>query len=74
MISPEEEKILEPYLAECKASEITIRQMERISNETGICLRKVEWFAVNKEIAPQRYLRNLGTFSYAGQLKLLEST
>ncbi len=74
MISPEEEKLLEPYFTECEVSEITIRQVERISAETGICIRKVEWFAIKKEFAPRRYLRNLGTFSYAGQLKLLEST
>lgn len=74
MISPEEEKLLEPYLTECEASEITMGQVERISAETGICIRKVEWFAIKKGLAPQRYLRNLGTFSYAGQLKLLEST
>ena len=74
MISPAEERLLEPYFAGCEASEITMRRAERISAETGICLRKVEWFAIKKGFAPRRYLRNLGTFSYAGQLKLLEST
>jgi len=74
IIRPDEERILEPYFAECEVSEITMRRAERISAETGICLRKVECFAINKGFAPQRYLRNLGTFSYAGQLKLLEST
>ncbi len=74
MISPEEERLLEPYFAECKASEITMRRAGRISAETGICLRKVEWFAIKKDFAPRRYLRNLGTFSCAGQLRLLEST
>jgi molybdopterin/thiamine biosynthesis adenylyltransferase len=74
MISPEDEKILEPFLAECKGSEITLRQVERISTETGTCPRKVEWFAIKKGLTPQRYLRNLGTFSHEGQLKLLEST
>lgn len=74
MISTEEEGLLEPYFAGCKASEITMRWAGNISAETGICLRKVEWFAIKKDFAPRRYLRNLGTFSYAGQLKLLEST
>ena len=74
MISPEEERLLGPYFTECEAPEITLRQAGRISAETGICLRKVEWFAIKKGFAPRRYLRNLGTFSYAGQLKLLEST
>jgi len=74
MISPAEERLLEPYFAGREASEITKRRAERISAETGICLRKVEWFAIKKGFAPRRYLRNLGTFSYAGQLKLLEST
>ena len=74
IISPEEERLLEAYFAGSEASEIAMQQVERISTETGICLRKVEWFAIKKGVAPQRYLRNLGTFSYAGQLKLLEST
>ena len=74
IISPDEERILEPYFAGCEASEIAMQQVERISAETSICLRKVEWLAIKKGVAPQRYLRNLGTFSYAGQLKLLEST
>jgi len=74
IISPDEERILEPYFAGCEASEIAMRQVERISTETSICLRKVEWLAIKKGVAPQRYLRNLGTFYYAGQLKLFEST
>ena len=74
MISSEEEKLLEPYFAECEDSEIALQQAESISSETGICLRKVEWFAIKKGFAPRRYLRNMGTFSYSGQLKLLEST
>jgi len=74
IISAEEERLLEPYFAGCEASEITMQQVERISDETSICLRNVECFAIKKGVAPQRYLRNLGSFSYAGQLKLLEST
>jgi molybdopterin/thiamine biosynthesis adenylyltransferase len=74
MISSDEEKRLEPFFTECKDSEITMYQAERISAETGIGLRKVEWFAIKKDVAPRRYLRNLGTFSSPGQMKLLEST
>jgi molybdopterin/thiamine biosynthesis adenylyltransferase len=74
MVNPEEERVLEQHFAGCEASEITMRRVEIISVETGICLRKVEWFAIKKDFAPRRYLRNLGTFSSAGQLKLLEST
>ena len=74
MISPEEEVLLEPYFAGYKASDITLPRAGKISAETGICLRKVEWFAIKRDFAPRRYLRNMGTFSFAGQLKLLEST
>jgi len=74
MISPEEARLIEPYFAEGKASEIAMHQVEKISAETGISLRKIEWFAIRKGVVPRRYLRNLGVFSYAGQLKLLEST
>ena len=74
MISPEEKKLIKPYFAGCEDTEITMRRVGEISAETGICLRKVEWFAIKNGIVPQRYLRNLGTFSREGQLKLLEST
>jgi len=73
MISAEEAKLLEPYFAKSETSEITMRQAEEVSVETGICLRKVEWFAIRKGFVPRRYRHNLGTFSCAGQLKLLES-
>ena len=74
MISVEQERVLELYFTECEASEITMEQEESISAETGICLKKVQWFAIKKGFVPRRYLRNLGTFFSAGQLKLLEST
>lgn len=73
MISAEQAKLLEPYFAESETSEITTRQTKKISVETGICPRKVEWFAIRKGLVPRRYQRNLGTFSCAEQLKLLES-
>jgi molybdopterin/thiamine biosynthesis adenylyltransferase len=73
MISAEQKRLLEPYFAESETSEITTRQTEKISVETGICSRKVEWFAIRKGVVPRRYQRNLGTFSCAEQLKLLES-
>lgn len=74
MISPEEERRIKPYFAGCEASDITVEQMESISAQTRISLRKVEWFAIKNGFTPQRYLRNMGTFSCKGQLKLLEST
>lgn len=74
MISPGEERLIKPYFAGCEASDISVEQMESISAQTRICLRKVEWFAIKNGFTPQRYLRNLGTFSREGQLKLLEST
>ncbi|MHC4460892.1 MAG: HesA/MoeB/ThiF family protein [Planctomycetota bacterium] len=73
MISAEQAKLLEPYFAESETSETTTRQTEKVSVETGICLRKVEWFAIRKGFVPRRYRCNLGTFSCAGQMKLLES-
>jgi molybdopterin/thiamine biosynthesis adenylyltransferase len=74
MISPEEEKLIKPYFAGCEASNITVEQVESISAQTHISMRKIECFAIKNGFTPQRYLRNLGTFSREGQLKLLEST
>ena len=74
MVGAEEERLLEPYFAQCEPSEITTQWVGQVSAETGISLRKIEWFAVKKGFVPHRYRRNLGTFSRAGQLKLFEST
>lgn len=73
MISTEQAQLLEPFFAEYKSPEISIRQIEKASGGTGICLRKVEWFAIHKGFIVKRYQRNLGTLGSAGQLKLLES-
>jgi molybdopterin/thiamine biosynthesis adenylyltransferase len=74
MVGIKEERLLEPYFAQCEPSVITIQWARQVSAQTDIPLRKVEWFAVKKGFVPHRYRRNLGTFSQVGQLKLFEST
>jgi molybdopterin-synthase adenylyltransferase len=55
-------------------NELTLRQAEELSTETGISLRLVESFALEKNIIPCRYHRNIGSIGIAGQRSLLEST
>ena len=74
MVTAEEERLLDPYFAQCEPSEITIERMDQISAQAGVSLRKVEWFAISRNFIPHRYQKNLGIFFARGQLKLLEST
>jgi molybdopterin-synthase adenylyltransferase len=46
---------------------------EQIAAETGVPLREVECFALEHAIVPLRYALNLGSFTPAGQKKLLQS-
>ena len=59
---------------ECNgARTLTCRQAEQIAAKTGVPLREVESFALEQTIVPLRYALNLGSFTLAGQKKLLES-
>jgi molybdopterin-synthase adenylyltransferase len=52
---------------------MTCRQAEEVAAETGIPLREIECFALDHDIVPLRYALNLGSFTPAGQKKLLQS-
>ena len=65
---------LEEFFANSKSNVISIKEVEDISQKTGVPLRKVECFALSKGVTPIRYQRNIGTFGVDGQIKLLEST
>jgi molybdopterin/thiamine biosynthesis adenylyltransferase len=65
---------LEEFFTDSKSNIISIKEVEDISQNTGIPLRRVECFALGKGVTPIRYQRNIGTFGVEGQIKLLEST
>lgn len=50
---------------------LTRQHAEQIVAETGIALRRVEWFALDQGIWPVRYERNAGTLGTTGQQALL---
>jgi len=52
---------------------ITVSSAERFASQFGLSLRRVEIVALENNIVPGRYLRNLKTFSLADQARLLES-
>ncbi len=52
---------------------ISCARAEQIAAESGVPLREVECFALERGIAPLRYALNLGTFTIPGQQKLLKS-
>ena len=65
---------LEAYFVNSESNTISIRELEDISQETGVPLREVECFALGKGLIPLRYQRNMGTFGVDGQIRLLNST
>ena len=65
---------LEEFFVNSRSDVISIKEVENISQKTGIPSRRVECFALGKGVIPIRYQRNIGTFGIDGQIKLLEST
>ncbi|MBW8017622.1 MAG: HesA/MoeB/ThiF family protein [Planctomycetes bacterium] len=74
MLTEKEIWILAGRFSARSITELSIEDMQAIADETGISLKAVEWYALDKQIQPLRYRRNLGTLGFDGQKKLLEST
>ena len=53
---------------------ITLKTTSLISSTQGVPIKQVEIAALKQGIVPCRYLRNIGTISLDGQIKLLQST
>lgn len=74
MISEDERQILVKCFSGRGLEELSLADTFEISDETGLPVRAIEWFALDSNIEPLRYRRNLGTIGFAGQKKLLESS
>ncbi len=46
---------------------------EAVAEQAGLSLRQVEIAALQNKVVPERYLRNLGTLGWEGQLRLRQS-
>jgi molybdopterin/thiamine biosynthesis adenylyltransferase len=73
-----QEQILErakPYTAPNRKTFATLTLSDRDSLAAffGVARREVEAAALKAEVVPQRYLRNMGSLGFGGQLKLLQS-
>ncbi len=53
---------------------IGLDALSGIALERNLSLRQVEIAALRAFVVPRRYLRNMGTIGYVGQIRLLEST
>lgn len=53
---------------------IRLQQVHELAAENGCQIRDVEIAALETDVAPYRYLRNLGTVGLEGQAKLLRAT
>lgn len=50
------------------------RDVRALAEDTGRAIREIELAALEADIIPWRYLRNVGTLGVAGQITLLQST
>jgi molybdopterin/thiamine biosynthesis adenylyltransferase len=73
MLTEKEKTQLDQIFGGEALAELTLQQADRISSQTKIPLRAVEWFALKKGLPPRRYSRNIGSIGIDGQMKLLES-
>jgi molybdopterin/thiamine biosynthesis adenylyltransferase len=73
MLTAEQKAILERLFAQKNLRELSGKVADTIASQTDIPLRAVEWFALEKAVAPCRYRENLGSLGTAGQQRLLES-
>jgi molybdopterin/thiamine biosynthesis adenylyltransferase len=53
---------------------VSISAVDAVASETGHSRREVEIVALQSQVLPLRYGRNLGTVGYEGQIALLEAT
>lgn len=73
MLTAEEKNRLAEIFRREEIRELTVATTQRISRETGLSIRAIEYFALEKGIVPRRYARSVGTFTLDGQKKLLQS-
>jgi molybdopterin/thiamine biosynthesis adenylyltransferase len=73
MLTKKEISILADEFTMRNITELSPKATQAISDETGLSLKAVEWYALDNEIEPLRYRRNLGTLGFDGQKKLIES-
>ena len=52
---------------------ITMKSVNKIARNSGMPTKEIEVTALEQGIVPQRYLRNIGTIGFEGQIKLLRS-
>jgi len=53
---------------------ISLARVQELAAETGLARRDVEIRALRERVLPRRYMRNLGTVGWEGQIALLQST
>jgi len=74
MLTPDEISRIERRISARSLTELSVEDTAAIAAQTGASLKDVQWCALDKKIVPLRYRRNLGTFGFDGEKKLLEST
>ncbi len=57
-----------------EAPSLTIAQTHALAEQYGVPIATVERAALEAHLAPERYIRNLGTVGWEGQRQLLEAT
>jgi molybdopterin/thiamine biosynthesis adenylyltransferase len=70
-IAESAETYVDPDGQTCPA--ISLKVVASIARAQGIAIREVETAALKNGVTPWRYLRNIGTIGFDGQIKLLQS-
>ncbi|GAV22623.1 HesA/MoeB/ThiF family protein [Carboxydothermus pertinax] len=73
MLTKGEKNLLGNIFRREKIKELSLEETYRLAQETGLSIRSIEYFALENGIVPQKYVRNIGSFTVAGQKKLLAS-
>jgi len=55
-------------------TELSLEDTKKIAHKTGLCIKTIEWIALDCGIQPLHYIRNIATLGFDGQKKLLESS
>ncbi|NWF56422.1 MAG: HesA/MoeB/ThiF family protein [Syntrophaceae bacterium] len=68
-------KSAQPYLAPNgkKIAAISLRDRDSLASSFGVSKKAVEIAALDRDVWPQRYMRNMGSLGVSGQKKLLQS-
>lgn len=74
MLTEKEKQVLHKAFEKENLEVLSLTAAEKISAAVSLSIKKIEWFALERQVLPARYQRNIGSLGIKGQKKLLESS